>query len=78
MAQAQVDRAYQFASEPRAVAPRKKFRENDPRCAVSSHSHDTAILASSQIGSLFPFIAGAKRISCGIAELCAVTLMLPR
>jgi len=27
---AQADRAYQFASEPRAVAPRKKFREPEP------------------------------------------------
>jgi hypothetical protein len=29
MTMAQADRAYQFASEPRAVAPRKKFREPD-------------------------------------------------
>lgn len=29
MTNAQADRAYQFASEPRAVAPRKKFREPD-------------------------------------------------
>merc|ERR1712216_74974 len=30
MTNAQADRAYQFASEPRAVAPRKKFREPEP------------------------------------------------
>lgn len=29
MTAAQADRAYQFASEPRAVAPRKKYREQD-------------------------------------------------
>jgi len=37
MTNAQGDRAYQFASEPRAVAPRKKYREEPPPGATNSN-----------------------------------------
>merc|ERR1711939_1044538 len=44
MTMAQADRAYQFSSEPRAVAPRKKFREPENSASQSNIMWDRRVV----------------------------------